>query len=192
MLGTVRIIFDEAVRSGIIANNPMKGIERFPNDAEQREIFRPDELKLLFPTDNESLIRVWDTDMWATFFFIIATTGARLGEIKALAWEDWHTEKGILHIHKAAKNNETIGDTKNEEERVVPVLPKAFELLTNLRSRSFFADDVDLIFCLSREKLLDRKTCATHFKKGFEKAGIEENKRHLTIHCLRHTANTSC
>jgi integrase len=118
------------------------------------------------------------------------TTGLRLGEVKALTWGDWYREFNVFHINKAVKNDETIGMTKNEKERIVLILDKALQMLNGWESEALFTSDDDLIFCCNRFKPINRKTCSEHFKKGLSNAKIEIGERNLVIHSLRHTMNT--
>lgn len=191
MLGTLRIIFDEAMLKGIVEKNPARQIRQFPSKSNKRDILTPKEIHRLFPTDKAELLRIWGDLKWATMFYVMLTTGIRLGEVKALTWGDWYREFNVFQIDKAVKNDETIGTTKNGKERIVLILDTALNLLKEWESEALFTDDDDLIFCCNRKKPINRKTCSEHFKKGLKHAHIEVGERNIVIHSLRHTMNTN-
>ena len=42
-----------------------------------------------FPSEAEKAIAIWGEQMWAAMFYLLVTTGIRLGEAQALTWKDW-------------------------------------------------------------------------------------------------------
>ena len=191
ILGTFRLILDEAMLKGIIDKNPARQIRQFPDNAKQRDPVSQEELSIFFPSEKDALIRIWGDMKWATMYYLMVSTGIRLGEACALTWSDWNYNFNVLHIHKAVKNTGKIGGTKNGKERIVIILESALRLLREWKSNAVYTEDDDLMFCHTRHKPLDRNSCAKHFRKALKNAGIDIGDRNIVGHSLRHTMNTT-
>ncbi|MGZ9899845.1 Arm DNA-binding domain-containing protein [Shewanella gaetbuli] len=64
-------------------------------------------------------------------FTIFAYTGIRTGELCALAWEDVDFEKRTIHIRRSTYIDRGLKTTKTDRERVVDLMPPAFDALTS-------------------------------------------------------------
>jgi integrase len=100
ILGTLRIVLGEADREGLIPFNPTLKVEPFGNDSKSRDIFTKEELGKLFLSDTDALLSVWGTMQNAAQFLLLATTGMRSGEVRAVQWRRFHNEKTILKLPK--------------------------------------------------------------------------------------------
>ena len=193
ILYTFRIILREAQRESLIEYNCLANIESLAVQAKSRDTFTRKELKKLFPSDEEALINIWKGEEYAYFFFILATTGMRRGEARALQWK--HLIKGRGHegvvIEQAIKNDDSLGDTKTGKPRVVILNKRGEELLKKWEEESPFTKLEDFIFFGSNSKRpIMGKTLQNHFKKALENAKINTKGRNLVIHSFRHTYNT--
>jgi integrase len=88
---TFRIVMDEIEYQGILAQgqNPARLVTYFTDDEQKRDPITMDEFKKLFPEDMDELVRIWGTLSWSTFFYIMATTGMRPGEVAAMDLAFW-------------------------------------------------------------------------------------------------------
>ena len=126
-------------------------------------------------------------------FFILATTGIRRGEARALQWKHLIEERGQkdLVIEQAIKSDDTLGSTKTGKSRVVILNKRAQRYLKSWREHSPFTKQEDFIFFgRNAKRPIMGKTLQHHFKKALEKAKINTKGRNLVIHSFRHTYNT--
>lgn len=125
-------------------------------------------------------------------FLLALRTGARQGEIVALAWDaiDWN--RGFITIRQTATNNE-IHKTKNRKTRRVPMTSHLASVLKDHRRR---AGEAALaagktmspwLFPSPTGGLMDPSKLRKEFAAALSKAKI----RSLTFHSLRHTALTT-
>lgn len=193
ILYTFRIILREAERERIIPFNCLETVESLANKPKERGVFTKDELNLLFPEDIEKMISIWGRKEYAYMFYILATTGLRSGEVRALQWKHilWNEQRNGLRIERAVKDNGVFGTTKTGHSRVVLLTKKADKNLQDWLKESPFDQMNDLIFFGSdRSKPVTRKTMARHFEQALTRAKIEVGNRNLVIHSFRHTYNT--
>ena len=143
-----------------------------------RDVFFLAELKKLFPSDLEALTKIWKEEEYAYYFFILATTGMRRGEARALKWKHVIEDKkrnGLL-IEESIKNDDSTGSTKTGKSRVVVLCQRAEEILEHWKASTPFHDPEDLIFYGSNgNRPIMGKTLQNRFQKALEKAKIEIN-----------------
>src|SRR5699024_7106663 len=118
-----------------------------------------------------------------TAFYLLAITGLRKGELRALVWNDIDFKTGTLSINKAIKtigNTEKIGVTKNESSiRIISLDEISLSLLTKLKEKS----TNQLIFT---NETNDSFMYRDHLRDMMKKY---PNKK-ITIHGFRHTNAT--
>ena len=93
---------------------------------------------------------------------IAISTGMRKPEITTLVWSQ-------INLHRQTI---TLWDTKNKEPRVIPLVGKAYELVTNLPRSS--------------RKLFPGSNIRYYWEKALKEAGI----RDFRFHDIRHTAGS--
>ena len=108
-------------------------------------------------------------------------TGLRLGELRALRWQDVDLVVGRIRVVQSAWE-ETIGTTKTDRAREVPLGDDVLEALkTHRHLRGPF------VFCQSTGKyageLLPRDRCNWPLWRACKRAGL----RHVGWHVLRHS-----
>jgi integrase len=111
-------MFSLAVRWGMRADNPCKGVERHP-EVKRTRYLKGDELARLLAALNKH-----DKDS-ANIFRMLLLTGARRGEVLAMRWADVDLEAG-----KWTKPGST---TKQRTEHEVPLSAPVRQLLAELR-----------------------------------------------------------
>lgn len=117
-----------------------------------------------------------------TYFMIY--TGLRREEVIPLTYEDIDLKNNTIHIHNAVhfeKNQPILKNTKNEEERFIPLLDNIKQLLDSTKS--------GLIFPNQYGKMMSE----TSFKRRIEytnnliKKELSKECENFTAHQLRHT-----
>jgi integrase len=195
ILYALRRILVEAESEGLILRNPLNHVEPMGKRGRVRDVFALEELRKMFPTDQEELLSVWKTLKYAALFITMATTGIREGEARALQWRHL-LPGGWLLIERAVKIDGTIGPLKKRERtgepRVVALPSRAQATLTCWCQESPHTMPDDLIFFGDRaDHPLNRRTFGDLFNRALLRAGVIRGERYLTAHSLRHTYNTA-
>jgi integrase len=86
----------------------------FSGEGKKRGVLSPEEAKAVFALP-------WDNNLARVGNLLAATTGLRLGEIRALRAED--IDETILHVRHAWTEKDDLKTTKTGESRRVPLLP---------------------------------------------------------------------
>ncbi len=197
ILYTFRIVMEEARRGKYININPIKECEPYGKDARKRSIFTPEDYQLLFPHDAErflikELLEIWGNLKIATSFVVLADSGIRSGELRALTWENYLEDKSALWISRAVKENNTIAQTKTGNSRPVWASKRTMGLLGLWREKTPYCDPGDLIFFGTGgpQVPIARKTLCNRFTAALNRAQIDRSGRWLTAHSFRHSYNT--
>jgi integrase len=193
ILDTFRIVMREAETAGYIPHNVLERTERFgAADRKERDIFTLEELKRLFPEDRGKLLEIWGSLKHATCFIVIATTGIRTGEARALCWRH-NLEGGALLIDQAVKADRTMGATKTGDVRIVLLPGKAQTLLNDWKDseKNPFRGPDDLLFWGNdRNKPWSSNYLSKYLHPCLERAEVDTGSRNLVCHSFRHTFNT--
>ncbi len=109
----LRAIFRRLVARGELAINPTQGLE-LPAVRGRRD-------RIADPAEAEQLLEVlseFDRPIWATAMY----AGLRLGELRALQWEDVDFEAGVIHVRRSWDPKEGFVEPKSRAgERRVPL-----------------------------------------------------------------------
>ncbi len=194
-MDTFRVVLDEAKRAGLVKENFARQIKPFAKNQRNRDILTSDETKKLFPPETDKAITIWGAPMWAAFFYLLVTTGIRVGEAQALTWNDWIPANSAnmmdaMEISKGLKNDKRIGTTKTGKVRIAFLHAIVLELLRKWKEISPNSNGNDLIFSDIAGLPLNRKSCLLYFKQILQEREIKTEDRNLVVHSLRHTANT--
>ena len=184
---TLRVIFKELMRVGIIEKNPLDLIEGFSKKAKEKDILTDDEMNKLF--DFKKLITVWNGNIfYYTICYLAAKTGVRLGEAQALK-KDAIGKDHIIVRHSWARHHGLKG-TKNGKNRNIPITPELKMLLDTVAKTS----ESDFVFSLPGSLTpVDHKIVYKYLYRAFRNIGIsneDRKKRRLSYHNFRHYVNT--
>jgi len=187
ILYTFKIIMKWAKKKRFIRYNALADTEPASrNDYKKKDILSIEELKILFPADQEALIAVWGSTFYATLFLLMVTSGMRSQEIRALVWGDLLVTEGILFIEHAVKRHEEMGSTKSDYEKAVYLPDRTITMLLRWKNETPFNDKHHLIFYGSSEdKPIHRGKMLEVIRKVVTIPG-----KHITPHCLRTTYNS--
>jgi len=171
-------MLDIAVRQRIIPHNPCLEVDRLIEKDSRRGCFTPDEISLIFHSE-------WDNDMALAACKLSATTGMRMGEIRALTPNQVHDD--YIEVNAAWGEYDGRKGTKSGETREVPLLPEVRDMLRSLPS---YSDGDSLIFSLNGNKPIDFQFVSMRLHKILEANGIDWRKEGLSFHSFRHFFNT--
>ena len=167
---TVKAIFNKAVRSDLIASNPIHALtkgERFHAPDKHREFLTPDELTRFLnvetATYNERQVQL--------AFGLSSMTGLRLGDMQHLRWSDIKDIEGTPTI--------CITQRKTKRAVSIPLNDLAQSLLPPQEESSADA----LVFHLVKKS----DNISKYVRRIKDKAGIEKD---FTYHSSRHTTAT--
>lgn len=191
LLYTFRIVLREAAADELIAVSPLATTEPFAKNPRRRDILTLQELRKLFPSKRADLVEIWGCLEYACMFMVLASTGVRSGEVRALTWECL-LPGGWLLVNRAWKADRTLGTTKTHDERVLPLPANTTKALGWWKKESEFTAPTDLIFhgLGGGRTPLESSTLVRAFPRALEQAEIAIGGRNLTTHSLRHGFNT--
>ena len=83
---TLNAIFSEAVLAKLVEHNPVRDFDLVKLKRRQRDALSYDDLEALFPQEPDKLMARWGDLGMTTFMLVLAATGVRSGEARALRW----------------------------------------------------------------------------------------------------------
>jgi integrase len=185
-VNTMHSVFELGLRKGWCQINPVKLADRptvtktetriqFLDHAELEKL-----LDASYPDDAFGRIE-------PTLYLTAAMSGLRQGELLGLRWRDVDFEARKLRVVSPFVRGE-FGDPKSSGSgRSVPMAERVAVALRELRERSYYARDRDLVFCHPETgKPLDRSKLVRRFKQALDRADVHR----ITFHELRHTFGT--
>ena len=122
-----------------------------------------------------------------TLYLTAAMTGLRQGELLGLRWRDVDFEARKLRVVSPFVRGEFSDPKSAGSGRSVPMAERVAMRSRELRERSYYSHDRDLVFCHPESgKPLDRSKLIRRFKQALERAEVHQ----ITFHELRHTFGT--
>jgi len=185
VLYTFRIVLREAKLAGTVRNSVLADAEPFGSDAKQRDVFTLAELRQLFPDNDEKLVEIWTEPERAVAFLLLAATGIRSGECRALRWLNV-LEDRALYVDSALDKLGKVKGTKTGATRVVLLPAKAQRALADWRSLSKRTAPADFIFQEGGQVHGDAWLRRT-LPGAMERAKVKAAGRTLVVHSFRHT-----
>ena len=171
-------IFKRAQRVYGLPSNPVTGAERQPEPRSgDIRIVRPDEVEVIAGRMEEA--------QDAAFIRIAAYTGLRLGELRALRWDDIDWMRRFVHVRRSYTRTEE-GPPKSGKVRSVPLSDQSARVLEELSRREHFIADEDLVFISPTGHRLDDSKIRRRFHDALDALGLP----HARLHDLRHTFGT--
>lgn len=192
ILGTLRVVFDEAELYGYLERSPIDKLKSYTvrKGENRRDRFTTEEIHKLFPAEHDTALKIHQTQKWLTFHLIAADCGIRSGEIAALTWGVWKRSlHGLLILKTFSTDEMTMRDTTKSDEKGIALLSERTEQeLLLWESMADRTEPEDLIFCDTDGGPIRAEVSNKHFKASCKRAGIELNGR--TQYSLRHSFAT--
>jgi integrase len=171
---------------GLLARSPIEGV--LPPRVEQTEV------KAFTSAQVAAFVDAARDEHFYNLFMLLFGTGARLGEVLGLYWEDVDLKAGVVHFrHTLVEVDSRIvgrGPIKTRKGvRDVKAGPELLEALKDQRLRNFKAGVSNSPFVFPNEDGggLLQGTVRRAFKRVAKKAGVPDAHPHMT----RHTAATA-
>ncbi|MEV6843591.1 site-specific integrase [Actinoplanes sp. NPDC051411] len=136
---TLRSALSEAIRQGLISNNPAVGV-RLPKPRRVRPVVWTATREAAWRDGgSRPLVSVWTRQHLATFlgfvkddplfplWWLVALTGLRRGEVTALRWSDLDLDEGTLTVHEqvvVVDGQDIVGPPKSASSRRTIALDK--------------------------------------------------------------------
>lgn len=183
---TLKTAFRQAVAWGLLGVSPAEGLRSPKVTRGEKRVLTPEELNKLLevvqPYKHYLIIR------------LLALTGARLGEVLGLTWNDVNFAEGTLTIKRAVSiRKRKLKDTKTtSSKRTLKLDPETLNLLAALRNRQEKGNVASLrrgetlIFNSPDGRPVKDSSVRKTLNLALKKAGLA----HIRIHDLRHTAGS--
>ncbi len=178
---TIRRCFNVAVKLELMARNPCASVDS--PKVPRRQI------AALTPEQANGIIAAVHGTRWEALFMLALSTGLRMGELFALAWDDVDFDRGILmvrHSLEEIKGRLTIKEPKSDSgRRSIRLDPKDVAILREHRQRLGQLAFEAYVFVDTNGGLLRQSNFSrTVWYPVRKAAGIE----HVRFHDLRHSA----
>lgn len=186
-VNTLHSIFDLGIKQGWCATNPVKLADR--------PTIRKTETRIRF-LDLDELERLVSTpypvDTWGSvepaLYLTAAMTGLRQGELLGLRWRDVDFDARRIRVVENYVRGEFNNPKSEESARSIPMGQKVADALANLRSRSHYSHDGELVFAHPETgRPLDRSKLSRRYNQAIGRAEVPR----VTFHELRHTFGTT-
>lgn len=192
ILYSFRIILKDAELVGRIPDNPLEKAQPMGKNARRRDVFNIEELRLLFPKKQIELLKVWEHPRKAALFAILATSGLRSGEVRALRWQNTIEDYTACLVKDSVKPDQhEIGATKSGDQRVVLLPTRTARLLRTWHGMTPYGDPGALVFYgRDADTPLHSRTLNYWLAEALENAEVNAGTRKLVVHSFRHTYNS--
>jgi integrase len=171
-------IFRRAMRVYGLSSNPVAAIDRQPHR-------RTGDIQVLTPAEVLLLADKAESPQDAAIFTVAAFTGLRLGELRALRWQDIDFAKRIVHVRRNFTYGAE-GAPKSGKVRSVPLIDQAAKALDALSRRDILTEPEDLVFISPAGGVVDDTKLRRRYYAALDRAKLKR----LKFHSLRHTFGT--
>ncbi|MCM1168117.1 MAG: site-specific integrase, partial [Ruminococcus sp.] len=131
-LSLISDVFTYAVKMGIVPDNPCSKVSIPKGEVKEKQIYSQEEMQLLLTKmDGEPL-------KYKAFFYLMAYSGFRRGEMLGLEWKDIDFENNIISVRRTSNQITARGiytdTTKTKRsQRTLKIAPYIMELLRKLQ-----------------------------------------------------------
>ena len=136
MVATVRALFNDAIREGIVVSNPTSGLSKFYRKARvERGDIEPFTLEEMHRV--ECAAAQQSLQMYATVM-TMSRTGARIGEVYGLQWKDIDFQRNVVSISRnlpSSGNGDPSEPKTKTSIRSIPLNSELRSVLLDLKSK---------------------------------------------------------
>lgn len=189
----VNQLYKQAVKTDLLQKNPCINVTIPKGKPTKRHVALTTQQQGLF-------INALETDNHFTpFVLFMLYTGLRVGEAAALCWKDIDFDKKEIHVRRTVHSarGKDIFDTpkSSTSNRVVPLIPKAIELLKSLkkqRDQNKVVSFDGLVFHYASGRAYEKNGVNYYLERISKKIIKQGNKDYpiITSHVMRHTFAT--
>lgn len=179
-------IFTRAKRRKWVTENPCSDVERVSVKASG-------DFNVLSPAEVAAVSRKAKEPQLAALVTVAAFTGLRLGELRALRWDDIDFSGRMILVKRNLPNGGVERAPKSGKVRSVPLIDQAAVALDGLSRREMFTEPGDRVFCSATGGPLDDVPIRRGFYAALSAAGLghlREKDEPIVWHDLRHTFGT--
>ncbi len=176
--------FSLALRRGIVTRSPVDGLA--PSERpKQRNAKR---IAVLDAETISKLVAAGSSERWRATIALAAFAGLRLGEIRALRWEDVDREAGTVTVRRSLLPDGTPKSPKTEAgNRVVPLLPALRRALAEWELRSPCTRPSDLVIATADGHPMQERNLRRALDEAKVEAKLDATEERLSWHSLRHS-----
>lgn len=173
----------------VLASNPAQGVEGPDRGPRRSGCY-------LYPREFLQLVSCETVPLeWRRTYALAVYTGLRAGELEALTWPDIDFASDSIYVHKAMQRGTgTIGLTKTESSRKVPIEPNLLPLLLAMRDEAGGASATGPVVTTRLRDgawlLRQHLQTAGVARADLFVAGDDKARRPLVYHSLRSTYAT--
>jgi integrase len=192
VIGTLHSLFEIARRDRLIAQNPYDLVDVPTSRASQDIHFLTlDELERVLEASPPSDASRAERDWWPVVRLLVLTaamTGMRLGELRALRWQDLDMAAMKVRVRQSYVLGQYGTPKSRRSARAIPLASRLVAELDEHHRTTAWNTDADLVLAHPRTgRPLDRVRLLQHFKAALRRANV----RPVRIHDLRQTFATT-
>ncbi len=185
--GLVHVALETAVKWGLLKINPAHACDLPPVPQQ--------EAKCMDPNGTTRFMEAADGNWLRDLFGMAFSTGARRGELLALAWPDVDLDTAVLTIRKSleqTKHGLRVKETKGRKIRRLNLPDASVQLLRVLKGRQAetrrmfgfdYRVDLDLVFCHPDGNYIRPDVVTKAARRIAKKAGLAG----VSLHTIRHS-----
>ena len=192
VVGTLHSVLEMAVELHILDRNPAR-MAKLPTPQRSTDIhfLTQAEIERVLKAAPGPEVSNSERDWWPSvrLLTLAATlTGMRLGELRALRWQDIDYGAMKVRVRYSFVRGEMGAPKSRRSSRAIPVASRLVDELENHHRTTVWNQEADLVFAHPHTgRPLDRVRLLQHFKAAL----IRANVRPVRIHDLRHTFATT-
>ena len=159
-LTVLRRMYNLALKWNTLSDNPIIGLQLLKEQTREYRVLKDWEFELLYQSASEH---------FKPILLFAYMTGCRKGEIQKLKWTDIDLKE----------RNVAIRDTKNFEDRIIPLNDTLYYMLEELKEESVS----EFVFTYNNQPYLSDSAWGRSWRTALRKSGID----HARFHDIRHT-----
>ena len=192
VIGTLHSVLQIAVDQQAIPRNPCD-LAKLPDLRPSTDIrfLTQDELERVLAAEPPASVTQAERDWWPVVRLLILTaamTGMRLGELRALRWQDLDMAAMKVRVRQSYVRGEYGAPKSRRSVRAIPLASRLVAELEQHHMATVWNQDLDLVLAHPHTgRPLDRVRLLIHFKAALQRADV----RPVRVHDLRHTFATT-
>lgn len=132
-LSLISDVFGYAVKMGIVPDNPCSKVTIPKGEVKERQIYSQEEMALLLTKMDGEMLK------YKVFFYLMAYSGLRRGEMLGLEWKDIDFENNIISVRRTSNQTKERGvytDTTktNRSQRTLKISTYIMDMLKELKA----------------------------------------------------------